>query len=111
MEFIKKIVVPKERAFDIDFCLSYEPHSQEECLGEDFQIVFTADFGNGLEMDIKLCGVSYEEENCNLPWTEAVLFRNGCELTHSEVSDEYFGLWELEYDGDVYSCLVEREGE
>ena len=106
-----KIIVPGEMAKKIDYYLSHEPVSEEECFGEDAVITYTAKFEDGMEMDIKLCGVQYEEEESNLPWTEAVLFRNGCELTHSEVSDEYFGLWELEYDGDVYSCLVEREGE
>lgn len=37
----------------------------------------TAIFGNGIEMDIKLCGVQYEDGGFNKPWTEAVLFKNG----------------------------------
>jgi hypothetical protein len=89
--------------------LTVEPTCREECLGEDNTISVTADFGNGIEMDIKCCSVQYEEGESNLAWTEAVLFRSGSEVCCSEPSDEFEGEWELEYKGDKYVVHVEAE--
>ena len=69
----------------------------------DETITHTAKFPNGIEADIKL--VICEEET---PYTEGVLFHNGCELTHTEPNVEYDGAWNFEYDGTEYTVLVEK---
>ena len=81
---------------------NHKPQNKSECFDEDENFSLTADFGNGFEMDIKLCGVQYEEGADNLPWAEAVLFHNGSEVAVSEVSESFFGRWILEYDGEEY---------
>ena len=81
--------------------------SEEECFGEDETITETARFDNGFEMYIKCCGVQYEEDGCNLAWTEAVLFHNGGQVAFTEPSDEFEGDWELEDDdGNTYIVHV-----
>lgn len=58
-------------------------------LGKYDAFTKTAVFLDGYEMDIKLCD----------GWTEAVLFRNGCETCCTEPQDDFYGEWELEKDG------------
>lgn len=103
-----KVIVPKEEAKRIDYLLSHEPKDASECFGEDEIISYTAKYKDGMEMDIKLCGVQYEEGSSNLPWTEAVLFKDGTEVSCCEPSDEFFGKWMFWYNGNHYFCLVER---
>ena len=85
------------------------PEDWQDCLGEDDTISYSVNFGNGMEMDIKCCGVQYEEGRSNLAWTEAVLFKNGSEVCCTEPSDEYTGEWELEYKGNKYIVNVTVE--
>ena len=109
MKMIGKIIVPKASGDIIDNLLSHEPETEYECFGEDELIMHSYHFlYTDMEMDIKLCGVQFEEGCSNLPWTEAVLFKNGCEVACSEVEDEYFGEWELEHDGVIYACIVKK---
>ena len=91
--------------------LTIEPTCREECLGEDNTISVTADFGNGMEMDIKCCGVQYREGESNTAWTEAVLFENGSEVCCTDPADDFEGEWELECDGDQYIVYVEAEAQ
>lgn len=107
MRIEKKIMLKPEEVKYIARLLSVEPTSQEECFGEDETITHTVMFGNGMEMDIKLCGVQYEEGGCNKPWTEAVLFKNGNQVSCTEPDEIYLGEWCLEYDGDEYVTRVE----
>ena len=100
------ITVPKKILETINRYLTVEPANESECLSENETIVYTADFGGGIEMDIKCCGVQYSEGDSNLAWAEAVLFRDGCELCHSEVSDVFDGVWELEYKDTVYQAEI-----
>ena len=110
MRYEQIIRIDKREAEQIDKHLHVEPTCTDECLGEDIAIVNTATFNNGIEMDIKCCGVQYnEDDESNTAWTEAVLFQNGSELCFTEPSDEYFGEWILEYNGDEYVVLVESE--
>ena len=78
-------------------------------MGEDSTIVYTARFDDGMEMDIKVCGVQFREGENNRPWTEAVLFRDGSEVACTEPAEDYFGLWEIEYEGVKYSVLVKPD--
>lgn len=104
MEYRRTIVVDKDVANRIIQLLTVEPKNEIECYGENEVYIETAVFFDGYEMDIKLCGVRFEADISNLPWTEAVLFKNGREICCSEVSDDFFGKWELT-DGE-YNFVV-----
>ena len=106
MRVEKKLILSHEEAEIINHYLHDEPKNQSECLGEDETIIHTVVFDNGIEMDIKCCGVQFEEGESNLAWTEAVLFKGGSQVCCTEVSDEYFGEWMLEYNGDEYVVKV-----
>ena len=109
MRYEKTIYVSKKRLETIRKFLEVEPDDKYECLGEDGFFVETAKFDNGIEMDVKCCGVQYEEGESNTAWTEAVLFKNGSEVCCSEPSDEFEGEWELEYNGDTYIVNIVPE--
>lgn len=70
-------------------------------LTEDDTLVWSASFGNGFEMDIKLCGADEE-----VAWTEAVLFKDGFEVGCTDCMDEILGEWELEYNDVTYITYV-----
>ena len=79
-----------------------QAQSEAEYQGKDNTITYTARFPDGKEMDIKCCGCRDESS-----WTEAVLFdEKGCQLTFSEVEEEFEGPWKLEYDGAHYCVDV-----
>lgn len=80
--------------------------TEEDYQGENNTITHTAIFPDGTQMDIKCCG-SQDEPS----WTEAVLFdRHGCELTHTEVCEDYLGTWTLSHDGIRYVADVTTVG-
>lgn len=106
----REIIIPKKNAEYLKKLLHTVPQSESDCFGEDETISHTAVFENGIEMDIKVCGVQYEEDEENLPWTEAVLFDHGSEVCCSEPAEEFFGSWELEYNGTKYITDM-KEGE
>lgn len=107
MEYVKELCISKEKAEEYNYLLHHEPADESECFGEDCKFSNTVQFEDGTEMDIDLCGVQYHGENeSNLPWTQAVLFRGGVELGYTEPSDEYEGEWYFEYDGNTYTVLV-----
>ena len=66
MRFEEKLRVSKEEAEMINHYLHDEPIDQSECFGEDETIVHTVSFENGIEMDIKCCGVQFKEGESNL---------------------------------------------
>lgn len=110
MRYEKTIVVGKGEADMITRYLTVEPSCAEECLGEDETITYTARFDNGVEVDVKCCGVRYrEDEECNTAWCEAVLFDGRVEACCDYGEDDFFGEWQLEYGGDDYIVLVEAE--
>ena len=108
MIYNKTIVISKSTFKTINHILTYEPENSDECFGEDLVISKTTIFNNGIQMDIKCCGVQYDEfSDSNTGWTEAVLFNeNGAEICYTEPSDEYVGEWCLEYNGDEYCVNV-----
>lgn len=108
MEYKKFIKVPKRQMMQINRYLNIEPTCEDECFGENETITNTAVFSDNIEMDIKCCGVRYDKNaTSNTAYTEAVLFKNGCEVCCSEPSDEYTGTWTLEYNNDKYTVTVE----
>lgn len=106
----KTIKVPAKLLSLINKYLREEPKSESECLGEDETVSVTAKFNNGIEMDIKCCGVQFEEGGSNTAWTEAVLFRNGSQISCTDVCDTFEGEWELEDGDDVYCVNIVPEG-
>lgn len=105
------IFIPMDEMAYIKKLLMTQPTNESECFGEDNHITNTADFGNGWEMDIKLCGIQYDEdcEDCT-PWTEAVLFYNGIEIACTEPSDDYKGEWTLaDFEGNEYVVFIKEE--
>jgi hypothetical protein len=68
---------------------------------------WTAVFGDGIEMDIRVADAPDEEGG---PWSEAALFWNGHELNFTKVSKTISGEWKLQ-DGDTTYIvqLVPRE--
>lgn len=76
---------------------------QKYGLKRDETITYTATFPDGIEADIKL--VICED---GLPYTEGVLFENGCEVACTDCSDTYVGDWYFEVDGEEY-CVHVKE--
>ena len=110
MIFERTIYISKEEAELINKHLTVEPTCEEECLGGDIAITHTAKFDDGIEIDIKCCGVQYEEGNeSNLAWSEAVLFKNGYELSCTEPCDEYLGEWVFVHNNHAYCVCVKIE--
>lgn len=98
--FVKHLRISKREAELIDGYLQAKIEGQFQ--NESHTISHTVKFPDGKQMDIKCCGA---REECS--WTEAVLFNeNGFELCCSEVSNQYDGVWELEYNGRRYVAIV-----
>ena len=114
MDYRQVIAVPQQ-ALDIIYnYLNVEPQTYEQAQGEDNTIIYTADFGNGIQMDVKCCGVqwhpytpeelSYGETNTS--WSESVLFLNGSEVGCEYGENEFVGEWTVEFNGDTYTAVV-----
>lgn len=113
MEYRETIEIDGNWLDKINTYLTIEPSCAEECLDEDDTIIYTAKFENGMEMDIKCCGVQYnpdavEDGDTNTAWSEAVLFRNGCEVANEYGEDSFEGEWAIEHDGDMFIADVVR---
>lgn len=99
--------VDKDFADFVKKALSTQPKTEDDMvMGEDDTKSITVTFSDGYSMDIKICGVKFEEGADNRPWCEAVLFNEeGGEVACSEVSDKFFGDWGFAVDG---ACIGER---
>ena len=106
MRYKQNIYVKKAQAELIKRYLFEEPTCEKDCLSEDETIIYTAVFDNGIEVDIKCCGVQYHEGECNTAWCEAVMFYNGCEVCYTDVEDDFFDEWLFEYNDDEYIVNV-----
>lgn len=80
--------------------------NSKELMGEDDTISLKADFGNGFEMDVKICGTKKD-----YPWTEAVLFFNGSEVCCTEPETEIMGEWTLECSGNIFTTVISLEND
>lgn len=109
MRYEKTIAISKAAADMIISYLTVEPKCADECLSENETIVYTAVFDNGIEVDIKCCGVQYHEEDTNTAWCEAVMFENGHEVYCEYGEDDFFGEWEFEYNNDEYVVIVKTD--
>lgn len=54
--------------------------------------VWTVDFGDGYEVDLKVCSSGRNED----VWCEAVLFLNGSECSCTDAESDLLGDWKLE---------------
>lgn len=113
MKFEKTIEIPEVEAEAIDRFLNENPKSEDECLSMDDTMSYTADFGNGIEVDVKCCGVDYDgsEDAINTAYCEAVLFQNGYEQDCVEGDNDFFGDWEFESDENEYTVHVIRSND
>lgn len=114
MKYTEEIIIDAAKSKEIDRILSTKPETESDCFGEDEKISYTAEFPNGILMDVEICGVQYEEDGDNLPWTQAVLYQKGKgeayqECTFTDVSDDFWGSWELEFEGNIYTVEVKRQ--
>ena len=101
------IIVPKDKAERIERILKEDTSVSGFTARET--ITYTADLGDGMEADIKICGVDPIEGETNYPWTEGVLFLNGSQIAYSEPDDEFFGEWDFEANGETYVVEVIKE--
>lgn len=70
---------------------------------------WTVDFGDGLEMDIKVCaGDAHQNDPL---WTQGVLFENGAECGCTEVYDQLVGDFVCMRDDELYIVTVLPEGD
>lgn len=108
--FVETLALDAKELGIINRHLHEEPKNATECLGEDEMISHTVRFSNGYEMDIKCCGVQFDERNgTNTAWAEAVLFdKDGHEVACSEVGGDYQGEWTLKDGTDTYTVTVEQ---
>ena len=104
MTFEQTITVNPRTLEALNYWLT-DNSAASERLSEGDGYYLTATFPNKIDMDIKCCGTQD-----GVAWTEAVLFnKHGSELCHTDVSDEFLGDWELEYNGNVYLVHVVKE--
>lgn len=99
MKFKKTIKISKKEADWIEKAL----HSKD-LMGEDDIVTKTAEFDNGITIDIKLCG-----SQDDYPWTEAVVFENGAEAGCTDVCEDFLGVWEIEHGKYTFIVNVEVE--
>lgn len=98
-----KSISPETDASIWQYLHAYRRDKQQS---EDDTICVTAEFPNGIQMDIKCCGA---QDDCS--WTEAVLFdKHGRQLACSDVEDRFLGKWQLEApDGTLYEAHIVAE--
>ena len=111
MTEIQTITISKRKANYIDNLLLHEPTCESECFGEGETISYTARFSDGIEIDVKICGVKFKEGESNLPWVEGVLFHNGSEVECTEPDVDIWDKWNFEYEGKEYVLIITKEGE
>lgn len=110
MKYISRIKVSQDDAEKINRYLTVEPENEEDCLSENEKIAHCVHFENGFEMDIECCGGQYQEGECNTAWTQACLYDpDGRPCGFTEPCNEFFGEWEIEYNGNHYVAAVVEE--
>ncbi len=102
------VYILKEKAEEIDRYLNTNPLSPYECLSDGQVVCTNVSFPDGYHMKIRCVGVEYEAGGDNTAYAEALLFDRGNRLVRrSDVTDEYFGYWELYADAtDTWYCVA-----
>lgn len=80
-------------------CILSSKKAVPDC--EDVPYTFTANFGGGIEADIKVC-------NGDPPYVDPVLFDDGEEAVVLAVSGDILGDFEFAFKGDKYIVTVEE---
>lgn len=107
----KTIEIPMEEISKWERLMNLDPGMidlEEEGIDvqEPVLAMWTADFGDGFEADIKVC-LSVGWDNLPAIWCEGVFFQDGAELYHTELEYELTGEWNFpEVDGKRYSVEV-----
>jgi len=98
------LVVPQAQLDDAEEHLaSHEPFG-----GEDNVYTWTANCGNGLEVDVKVVEADREGGG---PWCEAVLFENGHEIQCTDIGEDTVrGEWIFE-DYDITVIVIGSDEE
>lgn len=110
-QYIKTVYISAKDAAIIKHYLTHEPTTEKDCFGEDSVYSITVAFSNGYSADIQMCGVQYNPEESNLPWTQVILYnRDNHEVYYTEPKDEFCGTWVLPYDNNEYVIHVMEEG-
>lgn len=68
---------------------------------------WTVDCGDDYAIDLKVCSSDFGDPL----WCEAVLFKDGCECSCTDVEDEITGEWELNADGISFMLHVASKEE
>lgn len=63
---------------------------------------WTADFKDGMEMDIQFCAGDIRNAEGNPLWTQAVLFDHGSEIGSTDPSDTLLGMWDIMDEHAIY---------
>ena len=112
MEYKATITIPPKKAKYIKRVTQIEPKDfndfSQNYPNEDETYTETVMFPNGAEIDVKLCGVQWDDYSSNKAWTEAILYENNSE-TVSEPEDDFFGEWWFYADNDTYLVNVIEE--
>ena len=72
--------------------------------GGDTLRTYTADLGDGIEVDIKVCEGSP-------PFVDAILYDNNEAVSLLEPTDELLGEYIFFYDGQAYTVILEEGDE
>ena len=83
-----------------DFCTRFLARATSDPECEDVPIKFTANFGDGIEADIKVC-------NGDPPYVDPVLFAAGNEVSVLDCDDDVQGSFPFDYNGKQYIVIVQ----
>lgn len=113
MTINKELIIPADVAED--FRRDTAPDADLRKLKKKYQSkelpVWSVDFGNGMEMDVKLCCGDVVTAEENPLWTEAVLFLNGYEVACTDGYSTLRPYYELHHGDTAYRVTVRVEGE
>ena len=106
------VTIPKEYENIVDKYFSDSYEIKEGEFGEDDKISFSAEFRDGNNMYIDMCGVQYEEGHDNKPYAQATLNdEKGRELAFTEPAEQLLGDWCIEYNDFEYKVVVIKESD
>ncbi len=114
MTYTRTIAIDPNILNKLKKIITIEPKDEDDFhdnyINEDESYVVTAVFDNDIEMDVKCCGVRYDPENIsNTMWTEAVLFKNGCEVSSTPPDSTFDGEWLICYEGNEYVTVIKAK--
>ena len=92
----------REEIFDLQKLLDGDsPNDQDDVIK-----TFTANFGKGIEIDVKVVGIPDNHELAGQSYVDAIFFHDGLEVTALEVSEEIIGDFHFYYEGVDYTFRI-----